>query len=519
MNILKKKILFIFLGILVLVLIINFGSLSKNILAYYSTTNFISSDLTVTDIIEYTPTFCFEYKEENEGISIMNYKNDILGTDKCPSNVVIPKRINGKTVKKISSKAFDACDNNGRHNCYNRKKYAITSLTTFEGLETIDDYAFTNNLLNGELEIPSSVKTIGNYAFGFFQNTYWTPERITSLVLHEGLESIGNYAFFKMIFTYNSEEKKLEIPSSVKTIGDFAFANGSLGNLILHEGLESIGEYAFARASINGTLEIPASLKIISKEAFGDTEREKMITSYPYHLISGNQIEKLILHEGLEIIEDGAFDNVYLPNRSSSLEIPSSVKIIGDFAFCNSVGGETNKTPQNSGINTLTLHEGLESIGNYAFNQNLLTGTLEIPSSVKKIGNYAFYGSTYNSLKANQVEKLILHEGLESIGEYAFASNKISGNIKLVSTIKNIQPSAFAINNINGTLEIPQNLKKISDRVFYQNKISSLILHEGLEEIGYYSFIDNSLGTVEIPSSITILNSSAFDSTVNIIRK
>lgn len=63
---------------------------------------------------------------------------------------------------------------------------------------------------------------------------------ITSLILSEGLEEIGKSAFEGNAFA------DLEIPATVKTIGESAFArNPQLSNVVFHDGLEVIGYSAF----------------------------------------------------------------------------------------------------------------------------------------------------------------------------------------------------------------------------------------------------------------------------------
>ena len=90
-----------------------------------------------------------------------------------------------------------------------------------------------------------------------------------------------------------------------------------------------------------------------------------------------------------------------------------------------------------TGITGLTLNEGLESIGGYAFNNTTnLTGILTIPSTVNTIGHYAF--------RNTGITGLTLNEGLESIGEYAFAyATNLTGSITIPSTVKTIGGNAF----------------------------------------------------------------------------
>eukprot|EP00980_Cylindrotheca_fusiformis_P012028 scaffold2850_cov119-Cylindrotheca_fusiformis.AAC.1 len=67
---------------------------------------------------------------------------------------------------------------------------------------------------------------------------------LKSLSLKEGLERIGEGAFHGC----RCLTKKVDIPSTVKDVGDKAFLDcAGMTTLVLHEGLERIGKGAFGR--------------------------------------------------------------------------------------------------------------------------------------------------------------------------------------------------------------------------------------------------------------------------------
>ncbi|UKI28412.1 MAG: leucine-rich repeat domain-containing protein [Clostridium sp.] len=78
--------------------------------------------------------------------------------------------------------------------------------------ETIGKRAFANNLDLARVTIGSAVRTIEQYAFS-------TNTSLSNITFNEGLEYIRDYAFI------DSSLGDIVIPKSVQTIGDYAFYN------------------------------------------------------------------------------------------------------------------------------------------------------------------------------------------------------------------------------------------------------------------------------------------------------
>ena len=100
-----------------------------------------------------------------------------------------------------------------------------------------------------------------------------------------------------------------------------------------------------------------------------------------------------------------------------------------------------------SNLSKVTLNEGLEKIGDFAFNSTKIT-SITIPSSVKEINESAFH-CCYN------LSKVTFNEGLEKIGSYAFMDAKIK-SIVIPRSVKEIGNLAF---------EYCYNLKKVICKV------------------------------------------------------
>lgn len=136
----------------------------------------------------------------------------------------------------------------------------IKTVSIPEGYDRIADGAFSNENAQSVLEnvnLPNGLTLIGKNAF---QNCNY----IKSIELNEGLENIGDSAFF------GTTLGTVKFPSSLKIINDCAFANCHIYNLKFNAGLKYIGNSAFALSNehTEEVLEIPASVIYIGPYAF-----------------------------------------------------------------------------------------------------------------------------------------------------------------------------------------------------------------------------------------------------------
>lgn len=257
----------------------------------------------------------------------------------------------------------------------------------------------TNLVLPDQNAAGEDVTAIGNgkYGVGTFgytagDGTVYAPD---SVKFPAKLESIGNFAFSAVVDTKTSEVKhgvkEVEFPETLKTIGNTAFQNAPLTEVSLPDSVTSVGSGAF-------------------------TNTEQATT----------HIEKVKLSKGMTAIPASMFTN----QKVKSVEIPEGIKTIGARAFAGNY------------VETLKLSGTVEKIDDYAFWNNQMK-ELEIPGNVKTIGRYAFQ-RTQDYIKAS-INKVILHEGLESIGKKAFYQTLTAEckTIDLPTTVRVLDATAF----------------------------------------------------------------------------
>lgn len=240
--------------------------------------------------------------------------------------------------------------------------------------------------------IGNGTNGVGTFGYKAADGTVYAPD---SVKLPAKLESIGNFAFSAVVDTKTSEVKhgvkEVEFPETLKTIGNTAFQNAPLTEVSLPDSVTSVGSGAF-------------------------TNTEKATT----------HIEKVKLSKGMTAIPAGMFTNQKVKN----VEIPEGIKTIGIRAFAG------------NRVETLKISGTVEKIDDYAFWNNQMK-ELEIPGNVKTIGRYAFQ-RTQEYIKAT-INKVVLHEGLESIGKRAFYQTLTSEckSIDLPTTVKVLDAAAF----------------------------------------------------------------------------
>ena len=130
------------------------------------------------------------------------------------------------------------------------------TFTADNDINEIPKAAFELTVGLKKIEIPSSVKKIGDSAFDL--------STVSEIKFNEGLETIGNSAFN----TWGSFEK-ITLPSTVKSIGEECFNSYKPYLIELNDGLERVGKQAFICNFANQSVKIPASVTEIGEMAFG----------------------------------------------------------------------------------------------------------------------------------------------------------------------------------------------------------------------------------------------------------
>ncbi len=218
-----------------------------------------------------------------------------------------------------------------------------------------------------DLRIPSSVTSIGNYAFPYCRD-------LKNMTLPSGVTSIGNCAF-----KCCSGLTSVTLPSSTTSIGAEAFRGCSgLTSVTFPSSLTSIGAEAFSGCSGLTSVTFPSSLTSIGGGAFSGCSGLTSVTlpsgvtsigNCAFKCCSG--LTSVTFPSSLTLIGTEAFRGC---SGLASLTLPYNLTSIGEDAFCGC-----------SGLTNLTLSPSLTRIGTGAFNGCFNLSTLTIPSSLTSI--------------------------------------------------------------------------------------------------------------------------------------
>ena len=327
---------------------------------------------------------------------------------------------------KAEAAAVTSLDNKFRNNpaivTFNELKY-FTGLTTLES-------EFENATSLTEITTPSSMKSIGNNAFG-------NCESLVSVTLNEGIESLGT--------------------SSIEHCT-------KLANITLPESIVTIGISSFLKCSSLEEISIPSKVKEITTNTFGEC----------------TNLKKLSLPSGLEVLKTSSFSgclslkSVYLPETVRAFEGAfndctnlAEINVDANNAIYCSVNGNVYLKDKK----TLVLHTPGSADTEYTVDDNVNT-----------ISKFAFYHN-------DNLIKIVIPESVDSIGRAAFAKCSNLVSVSLPKGLKYIDRKLFNMCLNLKEIEIPQQIEVIDGNAFdLCSSLENVSLPESLKRVGSGSF-------------------------------
>ena len=365
------------------------------------------------------------------------------------------------------------------------------------------------------------------------------------------LEVIQQYAFYQCT---KLKEIDLSNCTNLSSIENNAFQYcTSATRLIFPNSLISIGENSCSDMSSITAVEIPSSLKTLSRKSFFRCTKLKnftfaasvQLTELPYQFICHSLIQELIIPKSVISISNGAFEyaseliNLFVEKGNPNFDSDNGV--LYSKGFTSLVAFPTKHSESYSLLSTcksilfasfsgtiiknidFSNNTVLQSIGEYAF-QSTSIKSIEIPASVSSLG-----GSVFN--KCSLLTNVTLSPILTSLQSYSFA---YCGFVKFTVPENIIAIDSFCFSYNENLIEIilPSKLKTLGGGVFNGcpdtlkilfpddsnfsiSEDNQFIVDKANKNIFQYLGTETNAEIV-IPNTITTIQSGAFAGSTNI---
>lgn len=156
-----------------------------------------------------------------------------------------------------------------------------------------------------------------------------------------------------------------------------------------------------------------------------------------------------------------------------------------------------------SHIRKVVIEEGVESVGNRMFFETTNLEEVILPDTIKEIGDYAFVGW-------NNLSKINFPKQLVKIGKCAFNRTKLI-EVNLPDSVTWIGGGAFSGCATLTKLKLPSNLEIINNSLCSDCNLKEIVIPEQVTSIGDYAFAGlEGLETIIIPNKVGSIGIRAF---------
>ncbi len=368
----------------------------------------------------------------------------------------------GNSVTAVGARAFSQCA-------------ALTSVTLPDSVTSIGNSAFYNCSALASVTIPESVMSIGERAFSgctALTDVYYLGTKAQWYTISMGAnnEALLNAALHTAyMVSYNANGGEGAPEAQVKNSGE----DITLSTVIpTRENHKFLGWRALTHAGVTVyqpgdvyTEDADIYLTAMWRVVFGTCGENLTFTldeagtlaisgtgdMYDYKTEpapwreSGEYITSITVGDGVTSIGAAAFGSL---ENLKDLSLPSSLKKIGDYA----IGACTALT-------SVTIPENVSEIGIWAFTGLWSLKEISIPGSIAKISDYAFAG-------CNALRKLTLNSGTTAIGKYAFTGCTSLTELALPDGLETVDESAFKDCEVITKLTVPASVTSIAAGAF-----------------------------------------------------
>ena len=318
----------------------------------------------------------------------------------------------------------------------------------------------------------------------------------------------------------------ITIPDSVTSIGSYAFSEcSSLTSITIPDSVTSIGYDAFSDCSNLKTISLSCKSSL-KKSDFG--EQADLVSYTNQHLLTkteakaatcsedGNKEYWTCEHCGKYFLSDDAN-----PETAKAVELSETITpaLNHKNAITRGASEPTETAPGYSGDRYCPDCDTVFEKGYTYWNEDNLTwklyedGTLTI-SGTGAMKDYDYDSNPSPVYKNSDVKKVVIEDGVTSIGIRAFNACRNLTNITIPDNVTSIGDFAFYYCENLTSVTIPNSVTSIGNSVF-ENCIAltNITIPDSITSIGDFAFrYCTSLTSIMIPDSVTSIGNAAFES-------
>ena len=388
-----------------------------------------------------------------------------------------------------------------------RLNLSVTSIVIEEGVTSVGDYAFENCDNLTSITIPGNVESIGESAF-------YNCDNLTDVTLQDGVKSIGDATFI-----WCNNLTNIVLPNSITSIGDWAFKDcTSLTSIKIPSSVTSIHDPFYNCFSLKTiSLDCDSPLK---RTDFG--KQADLVSYTPHTLIkteakpvtddeSGNKEYWTCSHCGKYFLSDDTN-----PETATAVELSEIIICNHKNAELRNASEPTETSPGYSGdLYCPDCDKVVEKGYTYWIEDNLTwklyeDGTLNI-SGTGAMKDYDSDDSPATQ-KKDSVKKVVIEDDVTSIGNYAFSGCSSLTDITLPSNVTSIKSCAFYKCSQLASIEIPSSVTSIGNSAFKNcTGLTSITIPESVTSIGDSAFRNcTGLTSITISDRVTSIGNYVF---------
>ena len=344
---------------------------------------------------------------------------------------------------------------------------SLTGVLLADTVDSIGDYAFIDCGALSVIRMPCEMSAIGKYAFA----KCWS---LSSITIPGGVTGIGSHVFFLC-----DSLAEITIPETVSTVGDSAFESCNALRDVFYGGSESdwtelisgIGSrndrLAGATVHCTGgsigdliyTLDADGTLTIVGSGPMPNWEWNTSANRSTSPFARDLRIKKLVIGDGVTSIGEEAFDGC---TALQAARLPASLTAIGKSAFesCSALAEvyyagseddwsvlELNTGSENENLTAARRYYGRGVCGDNLFYSLSDDGVLTVTGSGPMTdwsGMTQYPYSTSPFAWNDKIKKIVIVDGVESVGAYAFTQCPALTSVTMPDGLTNVGEFAFS---------------------------------------------------------------------------